>query len=213
MSVCAGKEGITYAFDNGQIVNFQDNFKYLDYVQFTVYFDFETTTGNSTFSDPKIYVVSYCQIYSFHPSLNLDKVVIFRSFQVTAEEIYNLSHFKHEHIPFFNKITFSRLEDAAVAVLVREKSTALAQLFSVELKFTVDTLNDWFSSILKPKFLEVDTIKKQSYKKENPIDKQKTICSIYGFLLDVNIGDWIDFVVKCEYLFLKISTLTMNLKN
>ena len=59
------------------------------------------------------------------------------------------------------------------------------------------------SSILKPKFLEVDTIKKQSSKKENSINKQKTICSICGFLLDVNSGGWIDFVVRCEYLFLK----------
>ena len=76
MTVCAGKEGITYAFDNGQIVNFQDDFKYLGDAPFTVYFDFETTTGNSAFSDPKKYVISYCQIYSFHPSLNLDKIFI-----------------------------------------------------------------------------------------------------------------------------------------
>ena len=45
--------------------------------------------------------------------------------------------------------------------------------------------------------------KKQVYRKENPIDQQKTICSICGFLLDVDNGGWIDFVVKCEYLFLR----------
>ena len=77
MSVSAGKEGITCVFDNGQIVNFQDNFKFLGNVPFTVYFDFETTTSNFAFSYPKMYVISYCQIYSFHPSLNLDKIVIF----------------------------------------------------------------------------------------------------------------------------------------
>ena len=84
-----------------------------------------------------------------------------------------MSHFKREHVLHFNKTTFSQLKDAADAVLAREKSTLLAELFSVEIKFTVDTLNNWFSSILKPKFLEVCTIKKQAYKKENPIDKQK----------------------------------------
>ena len=84
-----------------------------------------------------------------------------------------MSHFKREHVLHFNKTTFSQLKDAADAVLAREKSTSLAELFSVEIKFTVDTLNNWFSSILKPKFLEVCTIKKQPYKKENPIDKQK----------------------------------------
>ena len=50
--------------------------------------------------DPEMFVVSYCQIYSFCPALNLDKIVIFWSFQQTAEEIYNLSHFKQEHTLF-----------------------------------------------------------------------------------------------------------------
>ena len=107
-----------------------------------------------------MFVVSYCQIYSFHPSLNLDKIVIFRTFQQTAEEIYNLSHFKQDHIPLFNKTTFCQLKDAASAVLAREKSTSLAGLFYVELKFTIDTLNDWFSRIIKPKLFELDDVKK-----------------------------------------------------
>ena len=212
LSVCAAKGGITYAFDNGQIVNFQDNFKYLGDMPFTVYFDFETTTGNSAFSEPKMYVISYCQIYTFHPSLNLDKIVIFRSFQQKPDEIYDLSHFKKEHKLFFNRKAFYQLKDAADAVLAREKATSLAELFSVELKFTVDTLNEWFSTNIKPKFLEVDSIRKQICRKENPIDRQKTVCSVCGFLLCVNSGGWIDFVVKWEHLFLK-NILLMSLKN
>ena len=47
--ICAGRESITYSFDNGQIITFQHNFKYLRYVPFTVYFDFEATTGDSSF--------------------------------------------------------------------------------------------------------------------------------------------------------------------
>ena len=50
MSICSAREGITYAFDNCQILNYQDNFKYLGDLPFTVYFDFETTTcGSSVF--------------------------------------------------------------------------------------------------------------------------------------------------------------------
>ena len=59
--------------------------------------------------------------------------------------MYDLSHFRHEHIPYFDNITFNQLKDAATAVLAREKSTSLSELFSVELKFTIDTLNCWFS--------------------------------------------------------------------
>ena len=59
-TVCAAKERIIYTFDNRKIISFQDNFKVLADVPFTVYFDFETTTGNTLFLDPKMFVVSYC---------------------------------------------------------------------------------------------------------------------------------------------------------
>ena len=88
-----------------------------------------------------MFVVSYCQIYSFHPSLNLEKIVIFRSFQQNAEEIYDLSHFRQGQVAFFDRTGFHQLKDAASAVLAREKSTSLAELFPIELKFTMDTLN------------------------------------------------------------------------
>ena len=45
--VCEAKEGVTYKFDNGNIISFEDNFKYMGNVPFTVYFDFATTTGNA----------------------------------------------------------------------------------------------------------------------------------------------------------------------
>ena len=73
LSICGAKEGTTHLFDNGQILDYQGNFKYQVDLPFVVYFDFETTTGNAVFFDAKMYVVSYCQICSFHPSLNLDK--------------------------------------------------------------------------------------------------------------------------------------------
>ena len=80
IKVCAAKEGITDYFDNGDIFVFQDNLKYLGNASFIVYFYFETITGNTVFFYPKMFVLRYCQIYSFHPRLNLEKIVIFRSF-------------------------------------------------------------------------------------------------------------------------------------
>ena len=134
-------------------------------------------------------------------------MVIFRSFQQSVEEIYYLRHFRQEYVALFNRTAFCQLKDAASAVLTSEKSTSLAELFSVELKFTIDVLNDWFSNITKPKFLDVNGIKKQIYIKENPIVPSKTTCSIYGFLLGVQArGEykrWYDFRVECEYLFLR----------
>ena len=86
LPICAAREGITYVFDKGQITTFQIKFKYLGNVPFTVYFDFETTTtgGSVCFLfDLQMFVVSYCQIYSFHSSLNLDiqtKLSFFKAF-------------------------------------------------------------------------------------------------------------------------------------
>ena len=110
------------------------------------------------FTIQKMFVISYCQIYAFHPSLNLDKIVIFRSFQQKADEIYSLDDFRNEHIPFFDRVTFQQLKDTAASVLAREKSTSLSELFSVELNFTTDTLNKWFKSVFKSKFLELNEI-------------------------------------------------------
>ena len=110
--VCAAKEGITYTFDNGDIISFQDNFKYMGDVPFTVYFDFEITTGNAVFLCKNVlfHVVPYCQIYAFHPSLNLKKIVIFRSFQQSADEIYSRNHFNQEHVAFLIKQHFFSLK-------------------------------------------------------------------------------------------------------
>ena len=104
ISVCSAKEGITYSFDNAQIIDYQDNYKYMGDLPFSIYFDFKTTTGNAVFFDSKMYVMSYCMIFSCNKALNFYKIVIFRSFQQTAIELYDISHFKQEHVPFFDKL-------------------------------------------------------------------------------------------------------------
>ena len=48
LPICSAKEAISYAFDNSQILNYQDNFKYLSDLPFNVYFDSETTTGDNS---------------------------------------------------------------------------------------------------------------------------------------------------------------------
>ena len=48
---------------------------------FTVYLDFDTTTGDSILHDPKKFLIRYSQIYSFRANLELDKIVIYRKFQ------------------------------------------------------------------------------------------------------------------------------------
>ena len=183
LSICAAKDGITYSFGNSQIINYQDNFKYMGDVPFCICFDFEITTEDSVFFDSKMYVVSFCQIFSFNPAFNLDGIVIYRSFQQTPKEIYDLSHFKYEHVPFFNQVILTQLKDATSPILSREKCSSLAELFSIELKFTIDTLKDWFNRIIKPKFFDLDCIKKTEWRRKNRVTND-TLCCICDFRLN-----------------------------
>ena len=87
---CAGREGIEYSFDNNKIISLQHNFNFLGDVPFTVYFEFEIMTGDDQSADSRMYVISYCQIYTFQPSLNFEKVVVFRSFQQSPKKLSSL---------------------------------------------------------------------------------------------------------------------------
>ena len=87
---CSDIAGVVYKFENNKIITFQDNFKFMGDLPFTVYFDFETTKGDNILHDSKMFVISHCQIYDFYPDLKLDKIVIFRSFQQAIEKILAL---------------------------------------------------------------------------------------------------------------------------
>ena len=88
--------------------------------------------------------------------------------------------------------------------LLEKKSTFLAEMFSIELKFTIDTLKDWFSKLKEPKFFELDYEKIYIYwKKHNPVT-DSTKCSICDFPLDpYSNNGWFDHVAKSEHLFLR----------
>ena len=58
----------------------------------------------------------------------------------------------------FNSKTFVQFKDAASSVINREHTAALAEMFSIELRFTADCLKFWFNK--NKKALEVKNEKK-----------------------------------------------------
>ena len=102
----------------------------------------------------------------FNPSLNLQKIVVFRSFQQNFEEITSLDHFLQKHIPFFDQVTTAQMTDAVTKVL----------------KFTLDTLVNWFNSVSRQKYLEQNYFQKRAFIVKNPLDLSKTTCCIRGFM-------------------------------
>ena len=83
LSVCSQTAGIVYKFDNKSLISYEDNYRLLGDLRFFVYLDFETTAGNDVFMNKKMCVISHCLIFAFHPKLDIDRIVIYRSFQQT----------------------------------------------------------------------------------------------------------------------------------
>ena len=148
---CTGHAGFNFKFDNCKIINYQENFKKMGHLPFAVYYDFETTTESAVFFDAKMYVISYCIIAAFHPDLNLPRIFIYRAYDQNKTDLTSLFHFEVVQPDFFNfKETYNlktlkQLESAALAVENRSRKTALAEMFNIELKFTVDCLRFWFN--------------------------------------------------------------------
>ena len=165
---------------------------------FSIYFDFETTTASAVFFDSKMYVVNYCMVVSFNKSLNFDKMVIYRNYQQTPEELYDISHFRQEHVQFFDQVTLRQLKNGASAVAFKEKCTSLAEINCIELKFTIDSIELWFNKIIKPRFFEIQYSQKEHFRQKNPITNQ-TLCSICDFPMDPQADNgWLDHVIKAE---------------
>ena len=80
MPRCAGKAGLTFFFDNGKIIDYQDHYKNLGDVPFSIYYNFKTTTGSVVLFDVEMYVVSYCIVIAFHPYPSFPGLCIFRSY-------------------------------------------------------------------------------------------------------------------------------------
>ena len=200
LACCSGKAGFTFSFDNGKIVDYQDHYRNLGGLPFSIYYDFETTTGSMVFFNAKMYMVSYCMVVAFHPDLKIPRLIIFRSYDQNENALTLLSHFQALEFNFFqdsenfNKTTLNQLEAPAFSVQSREKNTALAEMFSIELKFTTDCLKNWFGKKHKVLDLEID-IKKQNLFKRIHL-KKKTLVAfvIFEWILEHKMGGLITFL-------------------
>ena len=138
ISNCSQAAGILYKFDNKSIVSFEDNYRFLGNLPFAVYFDFQTITGSDIFLDKKMYVISYCMIFAFHPKLKIDRIIVYRSFHQNQEKIFNLSHLKEKTLQHVDSVTLNQLTDASLKVLEKKSRFTFSEMFSIELKLTID---------------------------------------------------------------------------
>ena len=129
-------------------MSFEDNFKYLGDLPFVTYFDFETTTGSGKgnyLDSEEMYPISYCLIFAFHPKLDIERIVVVRSFQHTLEELSDISYLKPEMIDEVDQVTTNQLKVCVSKVFNKKEKFLFSKMFSYELKFASYCIKKWFA--------------------------------------------------------------------
>ena len=72
-------------------------------------------------------------IVAFHPALQLDRVIIYRSFAHTLDQLSNIDYLTREQIGFIDNYLIHMLKDCANEVSKRQCKNSLGQMFSVEI--------------------------------------------------------------------------------
>ena len=67
-----------------------------------------------------MFVVSYVMIVAFHPKLNLDHIIIQRSFAHSLEQLATLDYFTREQIFYVDSSLIKMLKDMAFEVANRK---------------------------------------------------------------------------------------------
>ena len=185
--------------------------KSMEDLPFSIYFDFETTSGKKIYNfdeDSSLYPVSYAFAVAFHPDLNIEKIFVVKSSNHTFEQLNDIVYLSDEMLPYFDPITARQLTNCAVAVHAKKGRFSISEMFLCELKFVIDILKKWLSEKYFRRFKELDFFTIQKFKRENPIYWEETICE---FRLPTAVSNftnektsaYLDFVIAKEHAFVR----------
>ena len=79
-----------------------------------------------------MFVVSYVMIVAFNPELNLERIVIQRSFAHSIDQLTSLNYFTREQITFIDQSLIKMLKDMAFEVAKRKFKNSIGQMFFIE---------------------------------------------------------------------------------
>ena len=148
MQHCSSVPGIVYNFNNQNLVTFEDNLGYKGDLPVVAYIDFETTAPTNSCFDPKqkkMFVVLYVIIFSFHPKLKMNRIIIQRSFGHSLEQLTTINYLTNNQMPFININLVKQLKDCSLEVSRKTCKNTLAQMFYVELSLAKQAILSWFN--------------------------------------------------------------------
>ena len=100
--------------------------------------DFEIAASAKNFLTPeqnKMFVFSYTLIFAFHPKLNLNRVIVQRSFGHSLLKLATVDYLTKDQLKFVDQDLINQLTNCAINVSERQCKNAVRQIFAVELKF------------------------------------------------------------------------------
>ena len=71
-------------------------------------------------------------IVAFHPKLNLDRLIIQRSYAHSLEQLTTLNYFTREQLCFVDSSLIRMLKDMAFEVAKRKCKNSIGKMFSIE---------------------------------------------------------------------------------
>ena len=110
-------------------MSFEDNIGYKGDLPLVAYKDYEATAPTDSCFNPeqkRIFVVSYVIVFAFYPKINLDSVVVQRSFGHSYKKSTTIDYFTNDQMKCINMKLVKQLKDCAIYVRQRNCKNAVA---------------------------------------------------------------------------------------
>ena len=88
--------------------------------------------------DSEMYPISYCMIFTFQLKLNIEKIIMSRSFSHTLDQVNEVSYWNDEMIEEIDQITAKQLKDFAFSGFNKTSKFSISEMFSTKFKFISD---------------------------------------------------------------------------
>ena len=79
-----------------------------------------------------MFVVSYVMIIAFQPALKLERIIVYRSFAHSLEQLTSLDYLTREQINFIEPYLIKMLKDIAFEVSKRKIKNSFGQMLSIK---------------------------------------------------------------------------------
>ena len=132
-----------------------------------------------------MFVVPYVITITFHPALNLDRIIIQRSYVHSIDQLTSLNYFSDDQMKFNNLEIIRQLKDIAIDVSKRKCKNMMGQMFCIKTVLVKKTLLAWFNKKYKSQFVELSSFSKMIYEEKNPINWRSDKCIICNMPLRV----------------------------